>query len=80
MVLDCVVLQADGRQFQGLINVAGLDFEGPFYQQTRQQIRTIIRLNIEGTALTPAEAADLIKARQGTAADIEANQVAEPAK
>ncbi len=42
-------LQADGRQFQGLINVAGLDFEGPFYQQTRQQIRTIIRLNIEGT-------------------------------
>jgi uncharacterized protein len=42
-------MRADGRQFWGLINVAGVDFEGPFYQQTRQQIRTIIRLNIEGT-------------------------------
>jgi hypothetical protein len=32
-----------------LINVAGTDYEGPFYEQTNQQIRTIIRLNIEGT-------------------------------
>ncbi len=36
-------------KFWGLINVAGTDFEGPFYEQSRQQIRTIIRLNIEGT-------------------------------
>ena len=41
-------IRADGRQFWGLINVAGIDFEGPFYQQSRQQIRTIVRLNIEG--------------------------------
>ncbi len=32
-----------------LINVAGTDFEGPFFEQSREQIRTIIRLNIEGT-------------------------------
>jgi short-subunit dehydrogenase len=36
-------------RFWGLINVAGTDFEGPFYEQTCYQIRTIIRLNIEGT-------------------------------
>jgi short-subunit dehydrogenase len=40
---------ARGLQFWALINVAGLDFEGPFYEQSRQQIRTILRLNIEGT-------------------------------
>ena len=38
-----------GLRFWGLINVAGIDFEGPFYEQTSQQIRTIVRLNIEGT-------------------------------
>jgi len=32
-----------------LINVAGIDFEGLFYNQTSQQILTIIRLNIEAT-------------------------------
>jgi short-subunit dehydrogenase len=36
-------------RFWGLINVAGTDFEGPFYEQSCQQIRTIVRLNIEGT-------------------------------
>jgi short-subunit dehydrogenase len=40
---------ARGLRFWMLINVAGLDYEGPFYEQTRQQIRTILRLNIEGT-------------------------------
>jgi len=39
----------DALKFWGLINVAGTDFEGPFYEQSCQQIRTIIRLNIEGT-------------------------------
>jgi short-subunit dehydrogenase len=33
--------------FHGLINIAGLDFEGPFAQKTPEQIRTILRLNIE---------------------------------
>lgn len=42
-------IRARGLQFWGLINVAGLDFEGPFFEQRREQIRTILRLNIEGT-------------------------------
>ena len=42
-------IEEDGRRFWGLINVAGMDFEGPFYEQSRQHIRTIVRLNIEGT-------------------------------
>jgi short-subunit dehydrogenase len=36
-------------RFWGLINVAGTDFEGPFFEQSRQQISTIVRLNVEGT-------------------------------
>jgi uncharacterized protein len=36
-------------RFWALINVAGTDHEGLFYEKTREQIRTIIRLNIEGT-------------------------------
>ncbi|MBE0697233.1 MAG: SDR family NAD(P)-dependent oxidoreductase [Anaerolineaceae bacterium] len=36
-------------RFWFLFNVAGLDYEGMFYDCTRQQIRTILRLNIEGT-------------------------------
>ncbi len=42
-------IRADHLRFWGLINVAGIDFEGPFYEQTCQQIRTIVRLNVEGT-------------------------------
>jgi hypothetical protein len=42
-------IEEDGRRFWGLINVAGMDFEGPFFEQSRQHIRTIVRLNIEGT-------------------------------
>jgi NADP-dependent 3-hydroxy acid dehydrogenase YdfG len=38
-----------GLRFWGLINVAGTDFEGPFFEQSSQQIRTIVRLNVEGT-------------------------------
>jgi short-subunit dehydrogenase len=38
-----------GLRFWSLINVAGIDYEGPFFEQSRQQIRTIVRLNIEGT-------------------------------
>lgn len=40
-------IQTDSLRFWALINVAGTDHEGPFYEQTSQQIRTIIRLNIE---------------------------------
>jgi uncharacterized protein len=36
-------------RFKGLVNVAGLDFEGAFQERTHDQIRTILRLNVEGT-------------------------------
>lgn len=39
----------DRLSFWALINVAGLDYEGMFFERTRQQIRTILRLNLEGT-------------------------------
>ncbi len=42
-------LQGAGLRFWALINVAGVDFEGPFAEQSRRQLRTIVRLNIEGT-------------------------------
>ena len=42
-------IRARGLRFWALLNVAGVDFEGPFYEQTSAAIRTIIRLNIEGT-------------------------------
>lgn len=57
----CDLTDAEGRaalfqslwagpcRFKGLINVAGLDFEGMFRDRTRKQIRTIVRLNVEGT-------------------------------
>lgn len=38
-----------GYKFQGLINVAGVDFEGSFLQRSKEQIRKILRLNIEAT-------------------------------
>ncbi|NTV89073.1 MAG: SDR family NAD(P)-dependent oxidoreductase [Clostridiales bacterium] len=34
-------------KFRGLINVAGIDFEGLFAERSREQILTILRLNIE---------------------------------
>jgi short-subunit dehydrogenase len=42
-------LQSEKLRFWALINVAGVDFEGLFSEQTREAIRTIIRLNIEAT-------------------------------
>jgi short-subunit dehydrogenase len=42
-------IKRQGLRFWGLINVAGTDFEGPFFEQSRQQISTIVRLNVEGT-------------------------------
>jgi short-subunit dehydrogenase len=40
---------AEKLHFFFLINVAGLDYEGLFSERTRDEIRTIIRLNIEAT-------------------------------
>lgn len=37
----------NGFRFNFLINIAGLDYEGPFAERTREQIRIILRLNIE---------------------------------
>ena len=42
-------IKEEGHFFWGLINVAGLDYEGPFHEQSAMQIQTILRLNIEGT-------------------------------
>jgi short-subunit dehydrogenase len=42
-------IAAERVSFWGLINVAGLDHEGLFLEQTRERIRTILRLNIEGS-------------------------------
>lgn len=42
-------IYSEGVRFTMLINVAGIDFEGRFLDQSRQQIQTIIRLNIEAT-------------------------------
>jgi short-subunit dehydrogenase len=47
--------RAEGWRFSMLINVAGVDFEGPFFDQSAKQIQTIVRLNVEGTlAMTHA--------------------------
>lgn len=42
-------LRSQGLRFRGLVNVAGLDFEGMFLEKSRPEIRTIVRLNIEST-------------------------------
>jgi uncharacterized protein len=42
-------LKVNGLKFTGLINIAGVDFEGLFLEKTASQIQTIIRLNVEGT-------------------------------
>jgi len=40
-------IRGRGMAFHMLINVAGVDYEGPFRERSRDEIRTIIRLNIE---------------------------------
>lgn len=42
-------LHAQGARFWAVINVAGTDHEGLFLEQSREHIRTILRLNIEAT-------------------------------
>ena len=43
------VITSGFYRFRGLINVAGLDVEGIFRERSREDIRSIVRLNIEGT-------------------------------
>lgn len=43
------LIRVRGLRFRMLINVAGVDYEGPFNERSRDEIRTIIRLNIEAT-------------------------------
>lgn len=45
----CADLERSPCQFRGLINVAGTDFEGFFLERSREQLQTIIRLNVEAT-------------------------------
>jgi short-subunit dehydrogenase len=48
-------IQCEQLVFSTLINVAGIDYEGLFYEQSNRQIQSIIRLNVEGTiAMTHA--------------------------
>lgn len=42
-------IRAAKLRFTGLVNVAGLDYEGSFIERTREELSTIVRLNIEGT-------------------------------
>jgi len=43
--------RAEGLRFRGLINVAGLDHEGLFFERSSEEITRILRLNIEATLI-----------------------------
>ena len=45
-------LQMENIQFRGLINVAGVDYEGEFLTRSRDQILTILNLNVVSTVDT----------------------------
>ena len=51
-------LRGERTRFLAVINVAGTDHEGLFCEQSREHIRTILRLNIEGTVEMIARAAE----------------------
>jgi uncharacterized protein len=42
-------LQESGSRFWGLINVAGLDYEGDFLGRSREEVLRIVQLNVEST-------------------------------
>ncbi|MEW5813832.1 MAG: SDR family NAD(P)-dependent oxidoreductase [Spirochaetota bacterium] len=44
-------IRSEGWRFRGLLNVAGLDHEGLFYERSREEISAIIRLNVEATLI-----------------------------
>lgn len=44
-------IRSEGWKFRGLLNIAGLDHEGLFYERSREEISAIIRLNVEATLI-----------------------------
>ncbi|ADK79541.1 SDR family NAD(P)-dependent oxidoreductase [Sediminispirochaeta smaragdinae] len=48
-------IKGEGLQFNMLINVAGLDYEGPFLERSGSEVRNLLRLNIESSLETTAE-------------------------
>jgi uncharacterized protein len=52
-------LADEGLHFWGLINVAGLDYEGGFLNRSREEVIKIVRLNIESTLDTTHAILDL---------------------
>ena len=44
-------IRREGWKFRGLINVAGLDYEGLFTERSNAEISSILRVNIEATLL-----------------------------
>jgi short-subunit dehydrogenase len=42
-------IKSEGKRFWGLINVAGMDYEGAFLERSRDQLLQLIHLNIEAT-------------------------------
>lgn len=40
-------IKEENLRFWSLINIAGIDYEGFFFEKTREQIRMILRINIE---------------------------------
>jgi uncharacterized protein len=52
-------LADEGLHFWGLINVAGLDYEGGFLNRSREEVVKIVRLNIESTLDTTHAILDL---------------------
>jgi short-subunit dehydrogenase len=44
-------IRCERWKFRGLLNVAGLDHEGLFYERSREEISAIIRLNVEATLI-----------------------------
>ncbi|MHB1356680.1 MAG: SDR family NAD(P)-dependent oxidoreductase [Anaerolineae bacterium] len=42
-------LRAEGYRFWGLLNVAGIDYEGAFMERSREEILRLLRTNIEAT-------------------------------
>ncbi len=44
-------IRLEGWKFRGLINVAGLDYEGLFTERSNAEISSILRVNIEATLL-----------------------------
>jgi hypothetical protein len=43
------LIRRDGLKFRGVINVAGLDFEGLFTERSNAEISSIVQVNIEAT-------------------------------